>query len=76
MSVANIEEEALNIADKDGWITRNEFIKFALETELCKVQTTDSVFSSGGNMWGNSESEPKTKSKDASKKDTRKVSKC
>ena len=73
-SVNNIEEEAINLADKEGWITRNEFIRFASDTELCKSEIQDRVFSQP--VWASGrESEPKKKSKDATKKDSRKVSK-
>jgi hypothetical protein len=61
-----------NIADKDGWITRNEFIKYAMDTELCKTEVQDRVFSQP--VWASSDNEPKKKSKDAPKKDSRKVS--
>ena len=64
----------MNLADKEGWITRNEFIKFASETELCKTEIQDRVFNQP--VWASGrESEPKKKSKDATKKDSRKVSK-
>ena len=72
--VNTIEDDVINIRDKEGWITRNEFIKYAMDTDLCKTEIQDRVFSQP--VWSNSDSEPKKKSKDASKKDTRKVRKA
>ena len=70
--MTTIEEDVLHIADKEGWITRNEFIKYAMDTELCKTEIQDRVFSQP--VWSNSsDNEPKRKSKDGSKKDSRKV---
>ena len=71
--VNTIEDDVINIRDKEGWITRNEFIKYAMDTDLCKTEIQDRVFSQP--VWSNSDSEPKKKSKDASKKDSRKVRK-
>ena len=45
-----------------------------MDTDLCKTEIQDRVFSQP--VWSNSDSEPKKKSKDASKKDTRKVRKA
>ncbi len=42
--VPNIEEEAGRMADKDGWIKLNEFKRFAIPTELCKIEFQDRVF--------------------------------
>ena len=43
-SVPNLEEEVGKIADKDGWIRVNDYMKFALTTELCKIEFQDRVF--------------------------------
>ena len=43
-SVPNLEEEAVKLAGKDGWIRFNEFLKFAQPTELCKIEFVDRVF--------------------------------
>ena len=37
----NLEEDVAKLADKEGWITLTDFIKFALPTELCKVEFLD-----------------------------------
>jgi len=42
--VPNIDEEAARLTDKDGWIIRHEFLKFAVTTELLKVEFQDRVF--------------------------------
>lgn len=39
--VPNLEEDVAKLADKEGWITLTDFIKFALPTELCKVEFLD-----------------------------------
>jgi Ca2+-binding EF-hand superfamily protein len=70
VTVNTIEDDVINIRDKEGWITRNEFIKYAMDTDLCKTEIQDRVFSQP--VWA-SDSEPKKKSKDASKKDSRKL---
>ena len=44
ISVPNIDEEAARLTDKDGWIIRHEFLKFAVTTELLKVEFQDRVF--------------------------------
>jgi len=41
ISVPNLEEDVAKLADKEGWITLTDFIKFALPTELCKVEFLD-----------------------------------
>ena len=70
--MSSIEEDVLGLVDKEGWITRNEFIKYSMDTDLCKTEIQDRVFSTP--VWAASDNEPKKKSKDASKKDSRKVS--
>lgn len=40
----NLEEEVAKLPDKDGWIKLNDFMKFALTTELCKIEFQDRVF--------------------------------
>ena len=70
--VSSIEEDVLGLVDKEGWITRNEFIKYSMDTDLCKTEIQDRVSSTP--VWAASDNEPKKKSKDASKKDSRKVS--
>lgn len=42
--VPNIEEEAVKLRDKDGWIKMHDFFKFALTTDLCKIEFQDRVF--------------------------------
>jgi len=72
VTVTTLEEDVLTLADKEGWITRNEFIKYSMDTDLCKTEIQDRVFSTP--VWSNnSDNEPKKKSKDASKKDSRKL---
>ena len=44
-----------------------------MDTELCKTEIQDRVFSQP--VWSNDSEQSKKKSKDASKKDSRKVSK-
>ena len=43
-AVPNIDEEASKLVDKDGWIIRHDFLKYAMTTELLKVEFTDRVF--------------------------------
>ena len=40
----NLEAEVNKLADKEGWITLIQFIKFALPTDLCKLEFHDKVF--------------------------------
>lgn len=40
----NLEEEVAKLPDKEGWIQKHEFMKFAMTTELCKVEFVDRVF--------------------------------
>ena len=41
----NLEEEVAKIPDKEGWITMNDYKKYAIEnTELCKIEFVDRVF--------------------------------
>lgn len=40
----NIEEEAAKLKDKDGWIKIGDFLKYAVTTELCKIEFVDRVF--------------------------------
>ena len=44
----NIEEDVPKLADKEGWIQIHEYMKFAMPTELCKVEFVDRVFQKGG----------------------------
>lgn len=46
--VPNIEEDVPKLADKEGWIQIHEYMKFAMPTELCKVEFVDRVFQKGG----------------------------
>ena len=39
-----MEKKVAKLPDKDGWIRINEFLKFALATDLCKVEFHDKVF--------------------------------
>ena len=43
-SVPNLEEEVAKLPDKDGWIRINEFMKFAMPLDLCKIEFHDRVF--------------------------------
>ena len=72
ISVPTLEDDVLTMVDKEGWITRNEFIKYSMDTDLCKTEIQDRVFSQP--VWSNnSDNEPKRKSNDAAKKNSRKV---
>jgi hypothetical protein len=42
--VPNLEEEAVKLRDKDGWIKIHDYMKFAMTTELCKIEFQDRVF--------------------------------
>ena len=42
--VPNLEEEVAKLPDKDGWIRINEFMKFAMPLDLCKIEFHDRVF--------------------------------
>lgn len=44
-AVPNLEEEVAKMPDKEGWIRLAEYMKFALGTELCKIEFQDRVFS-------------------------------
>ena len=46
VSVPNLEEEVAKLQEADGssWIRINDFMKFALTTELCQVNFQDRVF--------------------------------
>ena len=39
-----MEEEVAKLPDKDGWIRINEFMKFAMPLDLCKIEFHDRVF--------------------------------
>lgn len=43
-SVPNLEEEIHKLAGKDGWIRVGEFLRFAVGTDLCKIEYVDRVF--------------------------------
>ena len=43
-SVPNLEEEVAKLPDKDGWIRINEFMKFAMPLDICKIEFHDRVF--------------------------------
>ena len=41
----NLEEEVAKLPDKEGWITMNDYKKYAIgNSELCKVEFVDRVF--------------------------------
>jgi len=44
VQVPNLEEEVAKLPDKDGWIRINEFMKFAMPLDLCKIEFHDRVF--------------------------------
>ena len=44
VSVQNLDEVS-GLADKEGWIKIIDFLKFATDTELCKIEFQDRVFS-------------------------------
>jgi len=61
--VPNIEEELAKIADEDGEIRYNDFMKFATPTDLCKVDPLR-----GGSIFGgNKDDDDKAKKKDSKK---------
>ena len=67
-----LDEDAVAIADKDGLISRFEFLRYAVETDLCKVDTQDRVFSQP--LWPQSrESEIRRKSEGNVKNDLRRM---
>ena len=39
-----MEEEVAKLPDKDGWIRINEFMKFAMPLDSCKIEFHDRVF--------------------------------
>ena len=43
--LSTLEEDAQEIADDDGLISRVAFLRYAVETDLCKIDTQDRVFS-------------------------------
>ena len=44
IAAPNLEEEAAKLKDKEGWIKIGDFMKYAVTTELCKVEFVDRVF--------------------------------
>ena len=36
-TVPNLEKEVAKLPDKDGWILFNDFMKLAVNTDLCKI---------------------------------------
>ena len=44
IEVVGLEEEVAKLPDKEGWIRLNEYMKYALTTDLCKIEYTDRVF--------------------------------
>ena len=44
VSAPNIEEEATKLKDKEGWIKIGDFLKYAVTTDLCKIEFVDRVF--------------------------------
>jgi len=44
VQVPNLEEEIAKLPDKDGWIRINEFMKFSMPLDLCKIEFHDRVF--------------------------------
>ena len=44
ISAPNIEDEANKLKDKEGWIKIGDFLKFAMTTDLFKVEFVDRVF--------------------------------
>ena len=58
-------DQVSGLADKEGWIKIIDFLKFATDTELCKIEFTDRVFASKSHF-GSKDSE---KEKDERKKD-------
>ena len=40
---AELEKDAKALAEKDGWILKQNFIKYALNTELCKDDPQERV---------------------------------
>ena len=43
----DLEKDAKALAGKDGWILKQNFTKYALNTNLCKEQEHERVFSKG-----------------------------
>jgi hypothetical protein len=41
---SNLEEEVAKIKDREGWIKIGDFLKYAITTDLCKVEFVDRVF--------------------------------
>jgi len=58
IQVPDIEKKVAKLPDKEGWIRINEFLKFSLATDLCKIEFHDKVF--GGELDDNGD-EKKTK---------------
>ena len=63
IAAPNLEEEAAKLKDKEGWIKIGYFMKYAVTTELCKVEFVDRVFHKT-----DPEEELKNKSKDGAAK--------
>ena len=40
---ADLEKDAKGLAEKDGWILKQNFIKYALNTDLCKDDPQERV---------------------------------
>ena len=72
ISLSTLEENALAIADSDGLISRIAFLRYAVETDLCKIDTQDRVFSQP--LWPQSrETELRRRSEGNVKKDLKRI---
>lgn len=65
--VPDLEDEVAKLPDKDGWILYTEFMKFAITTELCKIEFQDRVFQKVN--YGEEEKKKKKERLDPSKMD-------
>lgn len=65
VQVPNLEEEVAKLPDKDGWIRINEFMKFAMPLDLCKIEFHDRVFQK--HDYDAEEKKAKQEAKDAAK---------
>ena len=69
---STLNEDAIAIADKDGLISKIAFLRYAVETDLCKIDTQDRVFSQP--LWSHSrEPDSRRKSDGNLKKELRRI---
>ena len=47
----DLKKDAIALAGEDGWILKQDFTKYALNTDLCKDDAQERVLLSDNNLW-------------------------